>query len=73
MGMRFKSCFCCIFSSACLLLPNHLPLTPPSCHPMDCSLQVLLSVEFSEQEDWVGCHFLLPGEAVFKSSHSFGL
>ena len=29
------------------------------CNPMDCSLLLPLSMEFSRQECWVGCHFLL--------------
>ena len=32
---------------------------PTLCDPMDCSHQAPLSMGFSEQEYWNGCHFLL--------------
>ena len=31
------------------------------CDPIDCICQAILSMEFSRQEYWSGCHFLLQG------------
>jgi len=31
------------------------------CNPIDCSLQASLSMGFSRQEYWGGCHFLFQG------------
>ena len=41
----------CVCAQLCLIL----------CNSMDCSLQAPLSMGFSRQEYWRGCHFLLQG------------
>ena len=39
------------------------------CSPMDCSTQAPLSMYFSRQEYWSGCHFLLQGIFLTQGSN----
>ena len=49
----------CVCAQSCLIL----------CNSMDCSLQAPLSMGFSRQEYWRGCHFLLQGIFLAQGSN----
>ena len=51
---QLKHCLLCV----CLVAQLH----STDCHPMECTHQVSLSVEFSRQECWSGLLFPSPGD-----------
>ena len=52
--------FVCI--GVCVCVCVHAQLCQILCNPMDCSLPVSLSMEFSRQEYWSGLPFPTPGD-----------
>ena len=58
----YKMGIATFFQSYYYSICAHAQLSPTLCDSMDCTLQALLSLEFSRQEYWTGLPFPSPGD-----------